>query len=95
MSKYAIASRVFQFRGGPHKFCFHACAEHKPELNTAPSCFMEIPSAPIVDEDIEDEIECDLCQREPRDPDRDEAYERAAARDRLDDFARTGGKDWT
>jgi hypothetical protein len=25
----------------------------------------------------------------------DEAYERAASRDRLDDFARTGGKDWT
>ena len=26
---------------------------------------------------------------------RDEAYERMAARDRNDDFARTGGKDWT
>ena len=25
----------------------------------------------------------------------DEAYERAAARDRADGFARTGGKDWT
>jgi hypothetical protein len=26
---------------------------------------------------------------------RDEAYERAAARSRADDFAATGGKDWT
>lgn len=28
-------------------------------------------------------------------PERDDAYERAAARDRLDGFRRTNGKDWT
>lgn len=28
-------------------------------------------------------------------PERDDCYERMAARDRLDDFKRTGGKDWT
>jgi len=28
-------------------------------------------------------------------PERDEVYERAAARDRADGFAKTGGKDWT
>lgn len=28
-------------------------------------------------------------------PERDEAYERAAARDRLDGFSRTKGRDWT
>ena len=27
--------------------------------------------------------------------DRDESYERMAARDRADDFSRTGGRDWT
>lgn len=30
-----------------------------------------------------------------RDSERDEAYERAAARARNNDFAETGGKDWT
>ncbi len=29
------------------------------------------------------------------DPPRDDAYERQAARDRLDGFQRTGGRDWT
>ena len=29
------------------------------------------------------------------DPHRDEAYERAAAKARANDFAETGGKDWT
>ena len=39
----------------------------------------------------EKDYECDVCQ-----PDEvDEAYERMAARDRLDGFARTGGRDWT
>ena len=38
---------------------------------------------------------CCECVREHGDGDRDEAYERAAARDRADGFARTGGKDWT
>jgi hypothetical protein len=38
---------------------------------------------------------CPDCVKAGSEPERDEAYERAAARDRLDDFARTGGKDWT
>ncbi len=42
----------------------------------------------VVDED--GEVHCPACCEE-----RDEAYERAAARDRNDDFARTGGRDWT
>jgi hypothetical protein len=67
-NRYAIASRVFQFRSGHGKFCFHACAEHAPKLQTSPDVnFMEIPSRPIVDEDPADEIECDLCEREPAD----------------------------
>lgn len=37
----------------------------------------------------------DPCEREDGYDPRDEAYERAAARDRNDDFSRTGGRDWT
>ena len=42
------------------------------------------------------EIEqAEVCERRHDEPDdRDEAYERAAARDRNDDFSRTGWKDW-
>jgi hypothetical protein len=42
--------------------------------------------------DDDDQIHCPQCCEE--DP-RDEAYERAAARARNNDFADTGGKDWT
>jgi hypothetical protein len=64
--KIAIASRVFQFAAGPAKFCFHACAEHADQLKHAPPNFLEIPGAPINVEDLEDEIDCDICPTEPR-----------------------------
>jgi len=41
----------------------------------------------------ESEMWCPECRSEP--DERDEAYERAAARARNNDFADTGGKDWT
>jgi hypothetical protein len=41
------------------------------------------------------ELRCPDCQNESRQPERDDAYERAAARARTNDFAETGGKDWT
>jgi hypothetical protein len=66
MKHYAIASRVFQFKAGPHKFCFHACPEHAFDLRQAPMNFMLLENAPIVKEDPADEIDCDLCPTEPR-----------------------------
>jgi hypothetical protein len=44
-------------------------------------------------EDDNGELFCPQCSG--ADDDRDEAYERAAARARNNDFADTGGKDWT
>jgi len=41
------------------------------------------------------ECDCDVCAKAHDDMERDELYERQAARDRLDGFARTGQKDWT
>lgn len=38
---------------------------------------------------------CEYCDRSIVIDDRDEDYERAAARARSDDFADTNGKDWT
>jgi hypothetical protein len=38
--------------------------------------------------------ETDRAEPEPE-PERDDAYERAALRDAVDGFERTGGKDWT
>lgn len=45
--------------------------------------------------EVVDQGERDDDLDEGREDDRDEAYERAAARARGDDFAATGGKDWT
>lgn len=43
--------------------------------------------------DDDGDIHCPQCCEEGRE--RDDAYERAAARARDNDFAETGGKDWT
>lgn len=46
--------------------------------------------AQAIQDAIESELEDAATQEEP-----DADYERLAARDRLDGFSRTGGKDWT
>lgn len=104
---YAIVSRRMQFTAGPQTHTFYACEEHREALDRGDvSCFLRIRGVEVIAEDPEDELACDFC-REGGDPDgedmfrdrqaeqRDEAYERAAARARGNDFADTGGKDWT
>ena len=65
------------------------CGEAMPCCRTRIVCGCEGDFCHICRGETPDE--CDECQPD----DRDEDYERQAARDRLDGFARTGGKDWT
>ena len=58
-----MKARALQFCAGPQRHTFVACTEHETHLTAdPPSCFLIIPSAPIVDVDPDDEPSCDFCR---------------------------------
>jgi hypothetical protein len=72
-------------------FCNRLCA-HAPHCRTCGEPYDDGES-----EANHPDIYCSVaCESQATwEDERNEAYERAAARARLDDFERTGGKDWT
>jgi hypothetical protein len=62
----AVCKRRLHFEAGPETQTFYACAAHRRALETGDvMCFLpmrEYPVEPLSDEDLEDEMACDLCK---------------------------------
>lgn len=64
-SRYAVGSRLMQFRAGPNEHRFYACADCLPALyagQAGDGLFFTTEDAPVELVDAGDEIECDLCR---------------------------------
>lgn len=59
----AICKRVMQFTAGPNEHEFHACAEHRPQLEAGDvDLFFATANEPVREVDPEDEMSCWFCQ---------------------------------
>ena len=61
-----MCKRLLGFRSGPEDHTFYACEAHREDLDRGNvMCFFALRKHPISDlspEEIEDDIECDLCR---------------------------------
>jgi hypothetical protein len=59
-----LYSRLFQFCAGPQQMVFEACEEHRVHLETGPTSFIVIKSAPIIEQTIPEDAKnhCQWCR---------------------------------